>query len=57
MKKSDLKKLITEYRNLRSKSKKDSSHNHKMQDKLKELEHRYFHETGRELESDLEQQE
>ena len=57
MKKSELKKLITEYRNLCSKLKKDSSHNPKIQDKLKELEHRYFHETGREIESDLEQQE
>ena len=53
MKKSELKKLIAEYRNLHSKSKKDSSHNHKIQDKLKELEQRYFHETGREIESDL----
>ena len=54
MKKSELKKLIAEYRNLRLKSKKDSPHNHKVSDKLKELEHRYFHETGREIESDLE---
>ena len=53
MKKSELKKLTTEYRNLCSKLKKDSSHNHKIQDKLKELEHRYLHETGREIESDL----
>ena len=53
MKKSELKKLIAEYRNPRSKSKKDSSYNHKMQDKLKELEQRYFHETGNEIESDL----
>ena len=57
MKKSELKKLIVEYRNLRSKLKKDLPHNPKISDKLKELEHRYFHETGRELESDLEQQE
>jgi len=54
MKKSELKKLIAEYRNLRSKLKKDLPHNHKMQGKLKELEHRYFHETGREITSDLE---
>jgi len=57
MKKSELKKLIAEYRTLRSKSKKDSSYNHKMQDKLKELERRYFHETGRDIGPDLEQQE
>ena len=57
MKKSELRKLIIEYRTLCSKSKKDSSYKHKMQDKLKELDRRYFHETGREIESDLEQQE
>ena len=57
MKKSELKKLIAEYRNLRLKSKKDSSYNHKMQDKLKELERRYFNEIGRNIGSDLAQQE
>ena len=57
MKKSELRKLIIEYRTLCSKSKKDLSYKHKMQDKLKELDRRYFHETGREIESDLEQQE
>jgi len=57
MKKSELKKLIAEYRNLRSKLKKDSYYNHKMQDKLKELERRYFHETGKDIGPDLEQQE
>jgi len=53
MKKSELKKLIAEYRNLCLSSKKDSSHNHKTQGKLKELEQRYLHETGREIKSDL----
>jgi len=52
MKKSELKKLIAEYKNLKSKS-KESLHNHKIQDKLRELERRYFHETGREIKSDL----
>jgi len=55
MKKSELKKLIVEYKNLSSKSnQKESSHNQKTLDKLKELEHRYFHETGREITSNLE---
>ena len=57
MKKSELRKLISEYKSLKSKSKKESSYNRKISDKLKELEHRYFHETGRDIESDLKQQE
>ena len=58
MKKSELKKLIEEYKRLQSQSnKKQSSHNQKTTDKLKELAHRYFHETGRDIESDLKQQE
>lgn len=57
MKKSELRKLISKYKMLKSKSKKDSSYSLKIPDKLKELEHRYFHETGRDIESDLKQQE
>ena len=58
MKKSELKKLIEEYKNLKSQSnKKQSSHNQSSSDKLKELAHRYFHETGRDIDSDLKQQE
>jgi len=58
MKKSELKKLIAEYKNLRSMSnQKELSHNQKTSDKLKELERRYFHEIGRNIGSDLAQQE
>lgn len=54
MKKSELRKLIAEYKRLKSQSnKKQSSRNQKTSDKLKELEHRYFHETGRGIDSDL----
>ncbi|MGQ0376156.1 MAG: hypothetical protein ACT4OW_01460 [Nitrososphaerota archaeon] len=58
MKKSELRKLIAEYTSLKIQSKqKESSYNQRISDKLKELEHRYFHETGRNIESDLKQQE
>ena len=42
MKKSELKKIVSEYNDLKRRSK-----NHDFSDKLKELEHRYEHETGR----------
>ncbi|MGQ0771862.1 MAG: hypothetical protein ACT4NT_03730 [Nitrososphaerota archaeon] len=48
MKSSELRKLIAEYKAL--KSKPNSYH---ISEKLKEIEHRYYHETGRSLESDL----
>ena len=58
MKKSELRKLIEEYKNLKSQSnKKQSLCNEALSDKLKELAHRYFHETGEDIESDLKQQE
>jgi hypothetical protein len=58
MKKSELRKLIAEYKRLKSQSnKRQSSKNQRSSDKLKELRHRYFHETGREIGSDLKQQE
>jgi len=54
MRKSELRKLISEYKNLKTKyDQKESSRNQKMLDKLQELEHRYFHETGRSITSDL----
>ena len=51
MKKSDLRKLIAEYKEIKLKSKK--SKDSKLQDKLGQIEHRYYHETGRILKSDL----
>ncbi|MEW6588380.1 MAG: hypothetical protein AB1299_04370 [Thermoproteota archaeon] len=51
MKKSELKRLVEEYKLL--KSKKPSKYN-KAEKRLRQITQRYFHETGRSLESDLE---
>ena len=48
MKKSELRKLISDYSLLKIKSKK-----HDVTDKLKQIEHRYFHETGRNIIDDM----
>jgi len=53
MKKSELRKLVAEYKEIKLKSKK--SKDKKLQEKLGQIEHRYFHETGRMLKSDLEE--
>ena len=44
MKKSELRKLTSDYALLKIKSKK-----HDVSIQLKEIEHRYFHETGRNI--------
>lgn len=54
MKGSELKRLVEEYKALKSKSAK-LPYSHKTQQKLEEIEHRYFHETGQTLKSALEQ--
>jgi len=48
LKKSELRKLISDYNLLKIKSKK-----HNVSEKLKEIEHRYCHETGRKLSDDI----
>ena len=54
MKKSELKKLVSEYRDLQLKlAKRDPVHHGMIAEKLGEIKHRYFHETGNDLESDL----
>ena len=53
MKNSELKKLISQYKEIISKQKKKYVDNLKLSIKLKEIEHQYFHETGRTLKSDL----
>ncbi len=53
MKNSELRKLISQYKEIEHKNKKKNSNNSKLLEKLKELEHKYFHETGRTLKSDL----
>jgi len=53
MKNSELRKLVSQYKEITSKQKKKHVDVSKLSDKLKEIEHRYFHETGRTLKSDL----
>ncbi len=53
MKNSELKKLISLYKDILNKQKKKHVDSLKLSEKLKEIEHRYFHETGRTLKSDL----
>ena len=48
LKKSELRKLFSKYILLKTKSKK-----HDVSTQLKELEHRYFHETGRNIFDDI----
>lgn len=54
MKKSELKKLVSEYKNLKLKiDRRKLTHDSALSEKLEEIKHRYFHETGNDLESDL----
>ncbi len=53
MKKSELQKLIAEYKKIELKLKKIN--NKKLQEKLSQIEHRYYHETGIMLKFDLEE--
>ena len=53
MKNSELRKLVSQYKEIKNKQTKKHVDNFKLADKLKEIEHRYFHETGRTLKSDL----
>ena len=50
MKKSELKRLVIEYKE--NKIKLSKSNDKKLIDKLKQIEHRYYHETGRILKLD-----
>jgi len=45
MKKSEIRRLVAKWRVL-----KQRSRNHDLSEKLKEIEHRYYHETGKKLE-------
>ena len=53
MKKSELRRLVVEYKE--TKIKLSKSNNGKLIDKLKLIERRYYHETGKTLKSDLEE--
>ena len=48
MKKSEKRKLIAKWKELKRMSK-----NHDVSEKLKEVEHRYYHETGTKLDEEL----
>jgi thermostable 8-oxoguanine DNA glycosylase len=45
MKKSELRRLVAEYEEIKIKFTK--TQNNKLKERLKEIEHRYYHETGR----------
>ena len=51
MKKSDIRKLISKYREIKSQMEKSKNNN--LSEKVKEMERRYFHETGRTIQSDF----
>ncbi len=53
MKNSDIRKLISQYKETLIKQKKKNANSCSLSEKLKEIEHRYYHETGRTLKSDL----
>ena len=53
MKKSELRRLIAKYKEIKIKLKKSNEKN--LQEKLCEIEYRYFHETGKILKLDLEE--
>ena len=48
MKKSEKRKLVAKWKELKRMSK-----NHDVSEKLKEVEHRYYHETGTKLDEEL----
>ncbi|MEM2160319.1 MAG: hypothetical protein QXN55_05120 [Candidatus Nitrosotenuis sp.] len=47
MKKSEMRKIVGEYNTLRTKLAK--KYDYKISERLKEIEHRYYHETGTDL--------
>ena len=51
MKKSELRRLVAKYQEVQIRLKK--AKNEKLKKELEEIEHRYYHETGRNLELDL----
>ena len=53
MKNSELKKLVSQYKEIKEKQKKKHADVFTLSEMLKEIEHGYFHETGRTLKSHL----
>ena len=50
MKKSELKEIVSKWQDLKRRSK-----NHDLSEKIKLIEHQYYHETGRNLEDELDE--
>ena len=53
MKNSELRKLISQYKETLNKQKKKHTNNFKLSEKREKIEQRYFHETGITLKADL----
>ncbi|MDH3779999.1 MAG: hypothetical protein OES15_03980 [Nitrosopumilus sp.] len=53
MKKSELRRLVAEYEETKLRFSK--SNNLRLKEQLKQLEHRYYHETGKIIKSNLEE--
>ena len=53
MKNSELRKLVSQYKEIMNKQKKKYVNVVKLSEKLKDIEHGYFHETGKTLKSNL----
>ena len=53
MKNFELRNLVTQYKEIINKQKNKYMDVNKLSEKLAEIEHKYFHETGRTLKSDL----
>jgi hypothetical protein len=53
MKRSELRRLVAQYKEIKLKFSK--SNNIKLKEQLKQLEHKYYHEIGRTIRSDSEE--
>ena len=53
MKNSELKKLISNYYIIKEKLKKKYVNSKKLNSELKVIEHRYFHETGKQIKEEI----
>ena len=49
MKKSEMRQLLAEYEKLKAQSKKNTSQKSRILQRISEIEHRYYHETGSKL--------
>lgn len=49
MKKSEMRQLLAEYKRLKSQVKKNSTQKNRILERIQEIEHRYYHETGSKL--------